>query len=173
MAAFLTLKLPAAGGGLMGPEHGEPIPAAGQALTRQEYEYPIPADDAEALLERCDHRLGKIRFGLDLPGGDWVLDVFEGANAPLVVAEVELERADQPVAVPPGAPWRSPAAVSSAMPPWHTVPWRCGRRPTGRPCWSRPTEDPTEDPTGAAQPGPVPASGGRAQQLNPSRQILP
>ncbi len=101
MAAFLTLKLPAAGGGLMGPEPGEPIPAAGQALTRQEYEYPIPADDAEALLERCDHRLGKIRFGLDLPGGDWVLDVFEGANAPLVVAEVELERADQPVAVPP------------------------------------------------------------------------
>ncbi len=101
MAAFLTLKLPAAGEGLTGPEHGEPIPAAGEALTRQEYEYPIPADDAEALLERCDHRLGKTRFALDLPGGDWVLDVFEGANAPLVVAEVELERADQPVAVPP------------------------------------------------------------------------
>lgn len=85
MAAFLTLKLP--------------VP--GEALTRHEYEYPIPTADAEALLERCDHRLGKTRFGLDLPGGDWVLDVFEAANAPLVVAEVELERADQPVAVPP------------------------------------------------------------------------
>ncbi|MBM5822731.1 MAG: CYTH domain-containing protein [Cyanobacteria bacterium K_Offshore_surface_m2_011] len=85
MAAFLTLKLP--------------VP--GEALTRQEYEYPIPAADAEALLEQCGHRLGKTRFALDLPGGDWVLDVFEGANAPLVVAEVELERADQPVAVPP------------------------------------------------------------------------
>ncbi len=85
MAAFLTLKLP--------------VP--GETLTRQEYEYPIPAPDAEALLEQCDHRLGKTRFGLDLPGGDWVLDVFEGANAPLVVAEVELGRADQPVAVPP------------------------------------------------------------------------
>jgi CYTH domain-containing protein len=85
MAAFLTLKLP--------------VP--GEALTRQEYEYPIPAPDAEALLERCDHRLGKTRFRLDLPGGDWVLDVFEGSNAPLVVAEVELERADQPVPVPP------------------------------------------------------------------------
>jgi iron(III) transport system ATP-binding protein len=32
-------------------------------------------------------------------GGDWVLDVFEGANAPLVVAEVELESADQPLEV--------------------------------------------------------------------------
>ncbi len=85
MAAFLTLKLP----------------VAGEALTREEYEYPIPASDAEALLERCADRLGKTRFDLDLPGGDWVLDVFEGANAPLVVAEVELERADQPVTVPP------------------------------------------------------------------------
>ncbi len=85
MAAWLTLKLP--------------VP--GEALARQEYEYPIPAADAEALLEQCAHRLGKTRFALGLPGGDWVLDVFEGANAPLVVAEVELERADQPVAVPP------------------------------------------------------------------------
>lgn len=85
MAAFLTLKLP--------------VP--GEALTRQEFEYSIPAADAEALLEQCPHRLGKSRFPLDLPGGDWVLDVFEGANAPLVVAEVELERPDQPVAIPP------------------------------------------------------------------------
>ncbi|MEA5389673.1 CYTH domain-containing protein [Cyanobium gracile UHCC 0139] len=101
VAAFLTLKLPPAGEGLTGPEHREPIPAAGVALAREEYEYAIPSSDAEALLERCPHRVGKIRYGLDLPGGDWVLDVFEGANAPLVVAEVELERADQPVAVPP------------------------------------------------------------------------
>ncbi|MFM7733028.1 MAG: hypothetical protein ACKO6F_06135, partial [Cyanobium sp.] len=44
---------------------------------------------------------GKRRYGLDLPGGDWVLDVFEGANAPLVLAEVELARADQALTVPP------------------------------------------------------------------------
>ena len=30
-----------------------------------------------------------------------MLDVFEEANAPLVIAEVELEREDQPVAIPP------------------------------------------------------------------------
>jgi CYTH domain-containing protein len=102
VAAWLTLKLPAGGEGpLLGPEPTGQPPAAGEALTRQEFEYPIPAADAEALLERCDHRLGKTRFHLDLAGGDWVLDVFEGPNAPLVVAEVELERADQPVAVPP------------------------------------------------------------------------
>jgi CYTH domain-containing protein len=44
--------------------------------------------------------VGKCRYGLDLPGGSWVLDVFEGANAPLVVAEVELSTPDQPVIVP-------------------------------------------------------------------------
>lgn len=91
MEAFLTLKLPAG---------GEATPSAGQALTRQEYEYPIPIPDAEALLERSAHQVRKTRHALDLPGGDWVLDVFEADNAPLVVAEVELERADQAVAVP-------------------------------------------------------------------------
>jgi CYTH domain-containing protein len=92
MEAHLTLKLPAFGVAA--------TPPAGEALTRQEYEYPIPALDAEALLESSAHRLSKTRFGLDLPGGDWVLDVFEDVNAPLVVAEVELERADQTVTVP-------------------------------------------------------------------------
>ncbi len=93
MEAFLTLKLPAVGAAAASA-------SPGLALTRQEYEYPIPAIDAEALLEQSAHQVSKTRYGLDLPGGDWVLDVFEAANAPLVVAEVELERADQAVAVP-------------------------------------------------------------------------
>ena len=92
MEAFLTLKLPAVG--------AVAAPPAAQALTRQEYEYTIPTLDAEALLEQSAHQLSKTRFSLDLPGGEWVLDVFEDANAPLVVAEVELDRADQAVAVP-------------------------------------------------------------------------
>ena len=81
--AWLTLKLAAAG------------------IARHEYEYAIPAGDGLALLGHCGSKLVKRRFGLLLPGGDWVLDVFEGANAPLVIAEVELEREDQPVAIPP------------------------------------------------------------------------
>ena len=80
--AWLTLKFPAGG------------------IARQEFEYPIPGADALALLERCEAKLIKRRFGLDLPGGDWVLDVFEGENAPLVIAEVELEQADQAVEIP-------------------------------------------------------------------------
>lgn len=85
--AWLTLKLPL-------PE------VAGSALSRQEFEYAIPLADAEALLTQCTSRLVKQRHGLDLPGGAWVLDVFEGSNAPLVVAEVELKQPDQEVQPP-------------------------------------------------------------------------
>jgi CYTH domain-containing protein len=81
--AWLTLKLPAAG------------------IARHEFEYAIPALDAEQLLALCPTALRKRRHPLALPGGDWVLDVFEGPNAPLVIAEVELERCDSPVTVPP------------------------------------------------------------------------
>lgn len=95
--AWLTLKAPP-------PGQADPSVSrqsgAAAALSRLEFEYAIPLADAEALLGLTAQRLVKIRHGLDLPGGDWVLDVFEGANAPLVVAEVELEHPDQPVTVP-------------------------------------------------------------------------
>jgi adenylate cyclase len=81
-SAWLTLKYPAFG------------------IARHEFEYAIPSGDAETLLERSDARLSKWRHGLTLPGGDWVLDVFEAENAPLVIAEVELEHADQPLQLP-------------------------------------------------------------------------
>jgi adenylate cyclase len=85
--AWLTLK-------------AQPPDAAANPMTRREFEYPIPLADAEELLTLTSQRVHKRRHGLDLPGGDWVLDVFEGANAPLVVAEVELVDAAQAVAVP-------------------------------------------------------------------------
>ena len=86
-AAWLTVKYPAAG------------------IARHEFEYAIPPSDAEALLERSEASLIKRRFGLDLAGGDWVLDVFEAANAPLVIAEVELESEQDAVAIPPWCRW--------------------------------------------------------------------
>lgn len=89
LEAHLTLKAP--------PPEGSTT----AALCRLEFEYPIPSSDAQALLGLCTTRLSKCRYGLDLPGGAWVLDVFDAENAPLVVAEVELERADQAVRVPP------------------------------------------------------------------------
>ncbi len=94
-AAWLTLKA--------APPHSAPgsEPRPGQALSRLEFEYAIPVADAQALLQLAPHQLSKCRYGLDLAGGDWVLDVFEADNAPLVVAEVELQDPDQPVVPPP------------------------------------------------------------------------
>jgi CYTH domain-containing protein len=76
------------------------VPDGASVATRLEFEYAIPVADAEALLALSSWRLEKQRHGLRLPGGEWVLDVFRGANAPLVIAEVELLHADQEVEIP-------------------------------------------------------------------------
>ena len=68
-----------------------------RALTRLEFEYAIPPNDAEQLLTLAHGCVEKRRYGLDLPDGDWVVDVFEADNAPLVVAEVELPHAEAKV----------------------------------------------------------------------------
>ena len=72
-------------------------------VTRLEYEYPIPLADAEELLTRVALRpvIVKTRHLVDFAGRRWEIDVFEAENAGLVVAEVELEAADAPVALPP------------------------------------------------------------------------
>ena len=81
--AWLTLKAPASG------------------IARHEFEYPLPTTDAEALWDLAPHRLIKTRYSLALSGGEWVVDCFEGDNAPLVLAEVELDTADAPLELPP------------------------------------------------------------------------
>jgi CYTH domain-containing protein len=86
--AFLTLKAP------------PPAGFSGPALCRLEFEYPIPLGDGEELLALAAASLRKRRHGLDLSGGDWVLDIFEDENAPLVLAEVEIASADQAVMIP-------------------------------------------------------------------------
>lgn len=74
--------------------------ASADGLVRHEFEYPIPVADAAELLALAPRQLAKCRHGLDLPGGDWVLDVFEGRNAPLIVAEVELAGPSVPITLP-------------------------------------------------------------------------
>jgi adenylate cyclase len=69
------------------------IKGATLGIRRQEYEYAIPAADAEAML--ADLCVGavveKIRYEVAVAGHLWEIDVFAGANAGLVVAEIELQ----------------------------------------------------------------------------------
>lgn len=70
-------------------------------LTRTEFEYAIPIDDAEELLALCvDPPIEKTRHRLVHAGRTWEVDEFHGANAGLVVAEVELESEEAVVELP-------------------------------------------------------------------------
>jgi CYTH domain-containing protein len=70
--------------------------------TRAEYEYEIPVGDAQDMLKSlCQPPLiEKVRHSLVRGDVTWEIDVFEGANAGLIVAEVELESEDQRLDLP-------------------------------------------------------------------------
>jgi CYTH domain-containing protein len=79
------------------------IKGAGDGLARPEFEYPIPAEEAALLLDSlCLQPLvEKYRYLVPFAGLTWEIDEFLGANAGLLLAEVELTRADQAVVLPP------------------------------------------------------------------------
>ena len=82
--AFLTVKGPSTG------------------ASRAEFEYPIPKGDALELMHLCEGPLvEKLRFKIPFEGHIWEVDEFQGANAGLLLAEVELARADEPISLPP------------------------------------------------------------------------
>lgn len=70
--------------------------------SRGEWEYPIPLADAEQLLDGlCEQPLvEKYRRRIEFGGMLWEVDEFLGANAGLVVAEIELESEQQAFAKP-------------------------------------------------------------------------
>jgi adenylate cyclase len=69
--------------------------------TRQEFDYPIPVADARALLALCVGGLvEKRRHHVEHGGQLWEVDEFLGDNAGLVVAEIELQAADEAFARP-------------------------------------------------------------------------
>jgi len=81
--AFLTIK---------GESHG---------AARAEFEYAIPLADVDELLALCPGPIiEKTRHRIGHGGRIWEVDVFDGDNAGLIVAEVEIPDADATVDVP-------------------------------------------------------------------------
>ena len=72
-------------------------------ITRHEFEYEIPKEDAEEIISRfsIEPIIAKTRHEILHSGTLWMVDTFEGANKGLVIAEVELEREDQSIELPP------------------------------------------------------------------------
>lgn len=82
--AFLTLK------------------SKNQGTSRLEFEYPIPLKDANEMLSKFCHsaRVEKTRYLISHQGHTWEIDVFEGENKGLVVAEIELQSEDETFILP-------------------------------------------------------------------------
>jgi len=70
---------------------------------RAEFEYDIPVDDATQMLDALCERplIEKTRHTIAFAGHTWEVDEFHGENEGLIVAEVELLREDEEVALPP------------------------------------------------------------------------
>ena len=78
------------------------IKAGGLVASRHEYEYPIPLEEARELLALAEGPLiEKTRHFVEHGGMTWEIDEFHGENEGLVVAELELDREDEPFARPP------------------------------------------------------------------------
>jgi adenylate cyclase len=70
-------------------------PAIGARRTELEYE--IPVADAELMLEKLCKRplVEKVRHTLTVGSHTWEIDVFEGENEGLIIAEIELRSEDE------------------------------------------------------------------------------
>jgi adenylate cyclase len=96
-------------------------------LRRLEFEYAIPPDDAEQLLKlRRGALVQKTRHIVPWHGLTWEIDVFEGDNAGLVIAEIELDHETQRFQLPP---WLGveitgqPQYYNSSLSEWPYLAW--------------------------------------------------
>ncbi len=78
------------------------IKSATPTVRRDEYEYPIPVADAERLLATlCEPVLiEKTRYKVPFAGRIWEIDVFEGDNRGLEIAEIELSHEKEEIPIP-------------------------------------------------------------------------
>ncbi|MGE0849412.1 MAG: CYTH domain-containing protein [Hyphomicrobiaceae bacterium] len=77
------------------------VKSRGAERRRLELEYPIPVLEAEAMIAlRRGSLIEKVRHAVPYGGCIWEVDVFEGENAGLVIAEVELLEEHQRIDVP-------------------------------------------------------------------------
>lgn len=85
---------------IMGDKGYLTVKGATKGFSRMEFEYEIDQPDAAYMLMLCDSVVEKTRYVFEQNGVTWELDVFEGSNAGLVMAEVELESEAQQIELP-------------------------------------------------------------------------
>jgi adenylate cyclase len=72
-------------------------------VTRSEFDYAIPVPEARVILDTLCMRplIEKTRHHVEFDGHLWEIDEFHGANAGLVVAELELGHVQESFTHPP------------------------------------------------------------------------
>ncbi len=102
-----------------------------EGIRRSEYEYEIPRGDAQDMLDLCRGTLvEKVRY--EVPVGDHLfeVDVFEGRNEGLTVAEIELDSEEEEFERPSwlGEEVSSEARYrNSALAEWPYCQWHGGK----------------------------------------------
>ena len=69
-------------------------------LTNYEFEYSIPLQDANELIKLSKYKITKTRYQLKVNNKNWVVDIFDGSNFPLKIAEIELNAESERIQVP-------------------------------------------------------------------------
>jgi len=60
-------------------------------FSRHEFEYPVPVDEAREIIDLfCDDTIRKKRYLVHHENHTWEVDVFDGLNEGLILAEIEL-----------------------------------------------------------------------------------
>ena len=78
------------------------IKGASKGISRSEFEYEIPPEDLEAMLKEfgSGKYISKMRYYEQVGDHRWEIDIFEGENAGLAVAEIELQSEDETFELP-------------------------------------------------------------------------
>ena len=72
-----------------------------EGFSRAEFEYEIPMEDANAMMELAIYPpVIKTRYYTEVGGKTWEVDVFEGENEGLVMAEIELKSENEEFTLP-------------------------------------------------------------------------
>ena len=70
-------------------------------ITRDEFEYEVPVNDAIQMMNlRVGAIVEKTRHIVTFNGKTWEIDVFEGENSGLIIAEIELNNEEEPFEKP-------------------------------------------------------------------------
>ena len=69
-------------------------------LINYEFEYLIPLKDAIELIKLSKYKITKTRYQLKINEKNWVVDLFNGSNFPLKIAEIELNSESEEIQVP-------------------------------------------------------------------------